>query len=267
MVVTASLLLLSAIGSVITAPSSSTTPELTPEVQLATEEFLQKFASAKEGGLAALQQQQIPNVYIAELPVVDAARSNFLQAFQEAENGEHAAKAPVFEGVQAPQIANAFIEDTPEVIAAKNDHLAAVQVAEEGGLAHLQAEQIPNLYIADVEQVAAAKASFNAAFEKAATAAAAAVAEPVTGEDAVVIQKAAPLPTVYQQPLILPYQTIAYPYQVPVKTYQIPQQTYQTAVHHYQPHVIQLVPFSAIAPVPATQAANTVEEGVAVEEA
>merc|ERR1712082_49868 len=59
-------------------------------------------------------------------------------AFAAAEDGEHAALAPVNDDEQAAQIANQYLEDDEPVATAKAAFLAAFADAEAGGLADKQ---------------------------------------------------------------------------------------------------------------------------------
>jgi len=136
----------------------------TDEVREAREMHENAINMVESGGLAQLQQEQIPNFYIADIPLVTEEKARFLAVFADHELGKHADLAPVNTDVQAAPIANTYIADTDEVVAAKEMHEDAVNVAKTGGLAQLQAEQIPSFYIADVPEVAEEKDKFLAVF-------------------------------------------------------------------------------------------------------
>merc|ERR1712115_767419 len=136
----------------------------TTEVREAREMHQNAINMVESGGLAQLQEEQIPNFYIADIPVVTEEKARFLAVFADHELGKHADLAPVNTDVQAAPIANTYIADTDDVVAAKEMHEDAVNVAKTGGLAQLQAEQIPSFYIADVPEVAEEKEKFLAVF-------------------------------------------------------------------------------------------------------
>ena len=128
-----------------------------------------------------VEQQVMPQGYIADNANVHAAKKQFYATFNDVELGKHAAWAPVNNDVQAPQIANSYLSDTPEVVAAKEEHLVAHH--------NVHHEATESHHVARKDDMAIEPVS---------------EPEPMA-EKAAMVEPAALAVPHYQQPLMLPY--------------------------------------------------------------
>lgn len=101
-------------------------------VAAAKAEFKIAFAIAENGEHAALAPVSVASSYLADDEAVATAKAKFNAAFAAAEAGEHAALAPTADKVELVPVASSYLADTEDVAAAKAKFAKYFAAAEAG---------------------------------------------------------------------------------------------------------------------------------------